>query len=185
MALVQCKECGENVSTKANKCPHCGSPLSISKIKRTSFGLITTIIIGVLLVIGFLGILLIDNKGEDQTDYMTSNPDIKKSKSNTLSAGDEAILGFDNDKGAVVVFLTELGIYEYSTAIKSKNPLEFDQIMLEGKGFLVKSGTRVSIIGFGGFDKGALKSYQVFILDDELHMERSGWVPYEWVKSMN
>ena len=27
MALRKCKECGEQVSTKANKCPHCGSPL--------------------------------------------------------------------------------------------------------------------------------------------------------------
>ena len=24
MALTTCKECGENVSTKANICPHCG-----------------------------------------------------------------------------------------------------------------------------------------------------------------
>lgn len=26
MALTKCPECGENVSTKAEKCPHCGRP---------------------------------------------------------------------------------------------------------------------------------------------------------------
>ena len=27
MALVNCKECGMQVSTKANACPHCGAPI--------------------------------------------------------------------------------------------------------------------------------------------------------------
>ena len=26
MALIKCKECGEQVSTKADACPHCGAP---------------------------------------------------------------------------------------------------------------------------------------------------------------
>ena len=28
MALRKCKECGENVSTKAKRCPHCGAPVN-------------------------------------------------------------------------------------------------------------------------------------------------------------
>lgn len=27
MALKKCRECGKEVSTNANKCPHCGAPL--------------------------------------------------------------------------------------------------------------------------------------------------------------
>jgi predicted amidophosphoribosyltransferase len=27
MSLIDCKECGRKVSTKADKCPHCGSPI--------------------------------------------------------------------------------------------------------------------------------------------------------------
>lgn len=27
MALIQCPECGKEVSDKARKCPHCGYPL--------------------------------------------------------------------------------------------------------------------------------------------------------------
>ena len=29
MALIQCPECGKNVSTKADKCPHCDYPISV------------------------------------------------------------------------------------------------------------------------------------------------------------
>lgn len=31
MALIDCKECGEKVSTKADACPKCGSPVSLRK----------------------------------------------------------------------------------------------------------------------------------------------------------
>ena len=30
MALVKCKECGKEISTKADKCPHCGAPIKKS-----------------------------------------------------------------------------------------------------------------------------------------------------------
>ena len=34
MALVDCSECGKQISDKASSCPHCGSPVSnISSIK--------------------------------------------------------------------------------------------------------------------------------------------------------
>lgn len=50
MALVTCKECGKEISNKADACPHCGA-----KPKRT--GCFTWIIAGVcaLIVIGVIG----------------------------------------------------------------------------------------------------------------------------------
>ena len=33
MAMMKCKECGKDVSSKADKCPHCGIP--IQKKSRT------------------------------------------------------------------------------------------------------------------------------------------------------
>ena len=42
MALIACSECGKNVSTKADACPHCGAPLdSILKDKATSAARVT------------------------------------------------------------------------------------------------------------------------------------------------
>jgi len=31
MALIHCKECGKDVSTKDNTCPHCGANLKDNK----------------------------------------------------------------------------------------------------------------------------------------------------------
>ena len=47
--LINCKECKREISTKAKKCPHCGTP-----VKR-EFGCISSLVIGtVLLVIAWL-----------------------------------------------------------------------------------------------------------------------------------
>lgn len=55
MALIDCKECGEKVSTKAKSCPKCGN----TKLKKTSkLALLTIIIVGSYIV---WGITQIDN----------------------------------------------------------------------------------------------------------------------------
>ncbi len=47
MAIVQCKECGGEVSSKAGQCPHCGNPLNV---KRSS-GCASVVLLGVLLLV--------------------------------------------------------------------------------------------------------------------------------------
>jgi hypothetical protein len=64
MALKKCKECGNEVSTKAKTCPKCGAPVKSS----SSFGCLT--IIGVLFLIGFLGSLFSE---KDSTTTETEN----------------------------------------------------------------------------------------------------------------
>jgi len=49
MALTKCKECGKEISKKAEKCPHCGAP---QKKKTSLFTWLVTILI-VLWVIGY------------------------------------------------------------------------------------------------------------------------------------
>lgn len=39
MALIKCKECGTEVSTKATVCPKCGAPASSGKIEALALGL--------------------------------------------------------------------------------------------------------------------------------------------------
>ena len=36
MALIKCEKCGEQISDKAKKCPHCGKSFQVSKIKDNS-----------------------------------------------------------------------------------------------------------------------------------------------------
>lgn len=51
MALIKCKECGNEVSTKADKCPNCGAP-----VKPKQIGCFASLII-IFLVIGLIGII--------------------------------------------------------------------------------------------------------------------------------
>lgn len=34
MALIRCKECGNNISDKSKACPNCGCPTAYSKISQ-------------------------------------------------------------------------------------------------------------------------------------------------------
>lgn len=34
MAMIDCKECGGRISSKANKCPHCGCDANIARRAR-------------------------------------------------------------------------------------------------------------------------------------------------------
>jgi hypothetical protein len=47
MALKKCKECGEEISTEAGKCPKCGAP----QTKRSTIGCLAAIIIIILIAI--------------------------------------------------------------------------------------------------------------------------------------
>lgn len=51
MALTKCKECGNDVSKKADKCPNCGAPIK----KRTTVLTWFVLFLFVLMFIGFLG----------------------------------------------------------------------------------------------------------------------------------
>ena len=48
MALVKCKECGKEISDKAESCPHCGAP---QKKKSTQYGCGTLIFFGIIVLV--------------------------------------------------------------------------------------------------------------------------------------
>lgn len=59
MALINCKECGQQVSSKADVCPNCGTPL---KRKPLGCGAGCGLLILVLIVFGVIGSLIPDYK---------------------------------------------------------------------------------------------------------------------------
>ncbi len=55
MSLIKCKECGKEISTNANSCPHCGYVYKKEKtsvIKIVTITIITLIVIGVIIYSG-------------------------------------------------------------------------------------------------------------------------------------
>lgn len=69
MALIKCKECGKNISTKANVCPHCG--FDITKHKKQQV-LIVSVILIIIAVICF-SVGSSDNKSATKTSQQQSS----------------------------------------------------------------------------------------------------------------
>ncbi len=51
MALIQCTECGKEISSKADKCPHCGCPIAAKALKNSNY----TRLVILLALLGLVG----------------------------------------------------------------------------------------------------------------------------------
>ena len=67
MALIKCKECGKEVSKKAETCPNCGAPL---KKKTTQYGCGTLILLG---IVTFILIGVFSSNDKSTTDTSTTS----------------------------------------------------------------------------------------------------------------
>ena len=63
MALIKCKECGNEVSKKAKECPHCGAPVK----QQTSGCAMLFAILGIFGVVGYIGVLISDTSSSGQS----------------------------------------------------------------------------------------------------------------------
>lgn len=60
MAIINCKECGQEISSKAEKCPKCGNPINEKEkegcfLQTLNMGCsIIVVIVGALLLFGLL-----------------------------------------------------------------------------------------------------------------------------------
>ncbi|HCO6890821.1 TPA: zinc-ribbon domain-containing protein [Escherichia coli] len=57
MALINCNECGKEISDKASSCPQCGSPVNasnVSNVRTLGFGLFLAIIVLPIIFVWFL-----------------------------------------------------------------------------------------------------------------------------------
>jgi hypothetical protein len=84
MALVNCKECGQEVSQKAKSCPKCGAPIK----KKTSWVIWVVLIFVVLWLIGYLS-----EKGSSPSSSTVSSQSAKGVTS-VYKVGDTAHVGY-------------------------------------------------------------------------------------------
>ncbi|WP_320045158.1 zinc ribbon domain-containing protein [uncultured Desulfobacter sp.] len=68
MALMKCKECGKEVSTKAKECPNCGAPVK----RSSSIGSGCLTIIAIFFVIGIIGSWFDNDKSYKSTKTQSS-----------------------------------------------------------------------------------------------------------------
>lgn len=69
MALIKCEECGKEVSTEAEACPHCGAKIA----SKSSMGCGS--IVGIVLLVGFLALIFGGgNSSNNSGSGSTSSP---------------------------------------------------------------------------------------------------------------
>lgn len=74
MALIECNECGAQVSDKASKCPQCGNPLKPGKAERVKTFFKSKSFIGIICsLVGLAGILVAFLVVHIRPKYMISN----------------------------------------------------------------------------------------------------------------
>lgn len=103
MAMIYCNECGKEISDKADKCPHCGCPVSAQNIgnqnnssapvvvsnaipeKKGSCLKTILIVFGVLVVIGIIGSLA----GGKETEKESGTGETERAEEKVLDEGAE------------------------------------------------------------------------------------------------
>ncbi len=83
MALITCPECGQQVSTLAATCPHCGvaKPATVAAERLPpARRLVPTWVIAFSILIGVVGLMILVNSGgrdESKPAPLTENPEIR------------------------------------------------------------------------------------------------------------
>lgn len=123
MTLIKCKECGEEISQKAEKCPHCGAPQK----KKTS---LLTWLVAVVVVLWAIGYFSTDRTTTSSRSVSSQGP----------SAKEQALASLDLD----FKWGTTAGgnIMEANFTVHNKGKRDIKDIEITCTHF-AKSGTRI------------------------------------------
>lgn len=150
MALINCKECGAEVSDKASSCPKCGYPINEDLVQRTSFKKnrkIRNVAISILLaiIVIMVGIIMIAESGND-----TGTSGAIESQMPTATPKPEVIIEMTNDNFReyfdVIITCENMSTYnetlktggfrecdacfDMNITIKSKQPVACENVIL-------------------------------------------------------
>lgn len=121
MALIKCKECGEQVSDKAASCPKCGAPNSKKSKGPSGCMMVFFIIIGVLILLVFIGNVSnkdeITTKAEKNNQVVTEQLDVDKTKNVEIKKEPVPVINWHKQKTTDSV-TGEVGEVFYNTSKK-------------------------------------------------------------------
>lgn len=159
MALINCKECGKEISSKSKTCPNCGCPIK----KKSFFKLISTIVVTVVIVFILLIILgFLVSSTENEQNY---------SNVNSISTSQESSSSEYDEYKEVIEEIKNLKLSLYSP-----NSFQLNRVSL----FTAESGTYFSnylnvIVDYSGNNKfgGTVRKYRIYkyVYNDENNLE--------------
>jgi hypothetical protein len=95
-------------------------------------------------------------------------------ESHYVHKGEVAVLT-ETGQPSAVVSVTKDYVAVLAPVVATKNQAAVDQMVREGKAFLIPNGTRVKVVS------ESYNERQIQVLDGPLQ-GRTAWVPFEWLK---
>lgn len=155
MALIKCKECETEVSSKAETCPKCGARVAAKPMGCGT--LIGVIFLGGIIISVFSGIF----SSGTRNDTTSSPPSV------AVQVGSDVVLTASS--GDVVVCSSKDAYDQFLKLAVAEDYLGMGQMEAAGRLFRVPSGTKAKIIGTG------FEVREVRIMEGK-SFGQSGWV---------
>ena len=185
MALIKCRECGREISSKSAACPGCGAP--VKPKTNVAAGCLATV--GIVVLIGILSqkhsSTAPGGSSTSQSSYSVGSPPrsvttpsptpsrqiVHTGEIGVLRAGSSSTVILGSDKGANEE-LTKMAV--------NHDQEGFGMMLLSGRAFAVPTGTKVRVLDTI-FTFGILPtSLHVRVVEGKYY-GRDGFVPFEWV----
>lgn len=166
-----CPHCQKEIPKGARKCPECQSDLSPWYRRHPIISAIGVIfLVGV--VLGSLG-----NARDAASSANRNGSDASDSNNERVSIGDNGHLRITGTTTDVTVFTSRSALDAYTKAAVVKDTYGMAEIIFDGEGYFLPTGTKVLLIDYGGIGEG-----EVRILEGD-HLGEAAWVPTDFISA--
>lgn len=148
MALKKCKECGHEVSSKADKCPNCGNP--INPVKKGGMGC-GSLILGLIVIVIIISIVSSMNRGTNQSEQKPNPSPAAASLKGSLqgtkkeSNPPHSVTRNHTTNQGYLACITEQSLDEAINYAVQKDNAALAQMVGSGECIVLKQGVRVTI----------------------------------------
>ena len=126
MSLIQCKECGKEISDKAKKCPNCGFPVCTENHKTSPTKhkhiIIPVLIFITIISIIFIAISIVLRSNNSHTKYVTKI--ISADLDNTIQCN--KVYYSEKNNGYIVYFVDENNSEDIATINTEKSTIGYE-----------------------------------------------------------
>jgi hypothetical protein len=152
MALTKCKDCGHQISTKAEACPQCGNPIRIQKVTTRHTSLVTKIITGMLCIAVIMAVIKSCNESSQKDEAAKEEQQRQAGLTGAQRAAESSAASAKAEAGKraeAILAMAELGTRKLRDSMRDPDSFKLIQVLQMKSAICYKYRARN---GFGGMD---------------------------------